>query len=58
MNIDKRKENKKMKTYLVYEMDRGDRVLRMRTTDKEEAELHLNWMINHFRKAWIEIIEK
>lgn len=47
-----------MKTYLVYEMDRGDRVLRMRTTDKEEAELHLSWMRCHFRKAWIEVVEK
>lgn len=47
-----------MTTYKVYEMDRGDRVCRMTTTDKEEAELHLHWMLNHFRKAWIEIVEK
>jgi len=46
-----------MKTYLVYEMDRGDRVLRMRTTDRVEAEDHCSWMRCHFRKAWIEVVE-
>ena len=46
-----------MKTYKVYEMDRGDRVLRMTTTNKEEAETHLSWMRCHFRKAWIEVVE-
>lgn len=47
-----------MKVYKVYEMDRKDKVCRMTTTNKEQAEEHCSWLRYHFRKAWVEIREE
>ncbi len=46
-----------MTTYKVYEKDRGDKVCRMTTTNRAEAEDHCLWLRCHYRRAWVEVVE-